>query len=100
MSPTSVALVAVPGLLRDVLAAVIERAPAVVLEPDPWHADVIVVGGEGPEPRQIFASGVRRVIVLRDGGRRADVLEVVSSVLEDVTPEALVAAVSRAPGGI
>lgn len=103
MPPTRVALVGLSRLEHDIVVAILRQEPGIVIEADVPRADVLVTGaGLGDPEGLIFRAAPRGVVALSDGGRRADLLEVLvrATRLEELTTASLVAAVlSVARGG-
>jgi hypothetical protein len=89
VAKTRVQLVDLRGLLREsVLALLAEDARIEIVSSGP--ADVVLVGpGRGPQCAVLDPDGPRRVVVLRDDGARADLLELVVHGLDPLTAGAL-----------
>jgi hypothetical protein len=90
-----VVIVGLPPLLRDIVASALDHAGVEVSYaqgPPAGNADVVVAGPEVEEPSTLLGRLPERVvIVLRDDGRRAELLEVAvrSSDLGEIDPKRL-----------
>ena len=94
--PTRVALVGLSRLEHDIVVAVLRQEPGIVIEPDAPRADVLVAGAGLADPEGLIVRAAPRgVVALREGGRRAELLEVLvrATQLEELTTGTLVAAV-------